>query len=80
MGTAVSLAKRLVVTSVLWADTGNAILQNPDNGTSHLKSVFELCPCKSLCTLQEQDWPPSSEKEMDGGRGGVYSVVPNRKS
>jgi len=72
-GTTVLLAIRPDATSVQWADTGNAILQNPDYGTSHLKSIFAFCPCKSWSTLLGQDWPPSSEKEMGRGRGGLLS-------
>jgi hypothetical protein len=36
----VSLAKKLAETTLLWTNTGNTILQNSDNGKSHLESLF----------------------------------------
>jgi hypothetical protein len=58
VGTAVSLAKGIIATSMIWANTGNTILQNPDNDTSHLKSVIGFSRYKILSTIQGQDWPP----------------------
>jgi hypothetical protein len=79
-GTTFSLAMRPVATSVLWANTGKTILQNPDNGTLHLKFIFGFCPRKSLSTVQDRNWPPSSVKERGRGRGEVYSAGANRRS